>query len=410
VKANKPVVVRGSQVLAPGRLDSLDSLRGLAALTVVFNHVMWLYKPDGGLRRKAVHSVGGWRHLLAVIHGLPGTFLFEISPLHFFASGHEAVVLFFILSGFVLYLPWKAKRAPTYTSFLVKRVCRIYLPYLASLIFVIFLNAKLSEGGLAGMNQWFDKTWSLPVTWQPVLQHLVLLDSFDTDRFSPPIWSLVQEMRISLIFPLIALLVLYRRRWVPAVALVLSATGIALTTLVGPDNNYFITLHYAACFILGAVLAHYRELTCAFYSRLAPRTRGVFLLAALSLYTYGRAVTWLPRVPASVGDAAIGAGAAMVIVWAQSDPWILHLRAAKWLGKVSYGLYLTHLGIIFGCIYLCHAWMPLWLILCIAVPIALAASEIFYRLIEKPSILLGRRLSKLAERSGQSVPSSVEVA
>ncbi len=86
--------IRQNVHASPGRLDSLDSLRGFAALIVVFNHVMWLYKPDGGLRQQhAVAGGHGLEHLWLVIRTLPGTFLFELSPLHFFAAGHEAVVL-----------------------------------------------------------------------------------------------------------------------------------------------------------------------------------------------------------------------------------------------------------------------------------------------------------------------------
>ena len=32
------------------RLPALDSLRGLAALTVVFAHVLWLYRPNSLVR------------------------------------------------------------------------------------------------------------------------------------------------------------------------------------------------------------------------------------------------------------------------------------------------------------------------------------------------------------------------
>ncbi len=33
------------------RLPALDSLRGLAALAVVFTHVLWLYRPNSLVRR-----------------------------------------------------------------------------------------------------------------------------------------------------------------------------------------------------------------------------------------------------------------------------------------------------------------------------------------------------------------------
>ena len=65
------------------RLEPLDSLRGLAALTVLSLHVLLLMPDQGGWL---------WR-----------------AP---FYNGHEAVLLFFVLSGFVLYLPWAKGRPP----------------------------------------------------------------------------------------------------------------------------------------------------------------------------------------------------------------------------------------------------------------------------------------------------------
>jgi peptidoglycan/LPS O-acetylase OafA/YrhL/glycosyltransferase involved in cell wall biosynthesis len=360
---------------------------------------MWLYKPDGGLRQQHVTGGGhGLEHLWVAIRTLPGTFVFELSPLHFLAAGHEAVVLFFILSGFVLYLPWKRNDPPPYGRFVLKRLCRIYLPYLASLMLVIFLNAAISQGGLPEMNEWFNKTWPIPVTWGPIVRHVVLLDSFDTAQFSPPFWSLVHEMRISLVFPLVAMLVFYWPRRAAAVAAMLSFAGIVLTA-VGPANNYFITLHYTACFVAGCLMAQYRERTCIFYAELSHRKRVLLMIIAFFLYTYGRAVTWLHGVPDAMGDIVIGTGAVLIILWAQSNPRILQLTVAKWLGKISYGLYLTHFGVIFACIYLWHRNMPLWLILSLSIPLSLVVAETFYRIVEAPSILLGRRLGSAPPRT-----------
>lgn len=387
------------------RLGSLDSLRGLAAMTVVLHHILSLYKPTDGSRHQGATMLHSAKNLGA-ISSLPGTFLFELSPFHIFTAGHEAVILFFVLSGFVLFLSWKESKDHTYKRFIIRRISRIYLPYLASLLLVILLNAMLSRGGLPGMNSWFNKPWAIPITWWPVLQHVLLVDSFDTDRFSPPIWSLVHEMRISIVFPVLACLVMIQGRWSLATAVGLSSAGIALTVLFGSSNNYCLTVHYTACFILGAVLADCREVTSTFYRALSVRKRCVFFLIAFLFYTYGRVVAWIPRVPDPVADLLIATGAAMIIVWAETDPLFLRLPAAKWLGKVSYGLYLTHLGVMFACIYTLHGIVPLWLILCIAIPLALVGSELFYRFIEAPAILLGKSLTRIRQPRAAMILSS----
>ena len=75
------------------RLSSLDSLRGLAALAVVFTHVLWLYRPNSLVQpfSASLVTVG---YLRSWVAQLPGTFLIEVSPLHLLTSGHEAVILF----------------------------------------------------------------------------------------------------------------------------------------------------------------------------------------------------------------------------------------------------------------------------------------------------------------------------
>lgn len=64
------------------RFDQIDSIRGLAALSVVISHLS-LVIPN-----------------VYIVQKLKNT------PLHIFWAGHEAVILFFILSGFVLALPY----------------------------------------------------------------------------------------------------------------------------------------------------------------------------------------------------------------------------------------------------------------------------------------------------------------
>src|SRR4051794_11612155 len=89
------------------RLGALDSLRGLAALTVVICHALWLCKPDTPLRdlyHAGIQSAHSVRGLVQWLREMPVSFLIETSPLHLFVAGHEAVILFYLLSGFVLYL------------------------------------------------------------------------------------------------------------------------------------------------------------------------------------------------------------------------------------------------------------------------------------------------------------------
>jgi peptidoglycan/LPS O-acetylase OafA/YrhL len=384
----------------PTRLPSLDSLRGLAALSVVFCHVLWLYRPNS-LRLSSVPPLLTVGHLRSWVEQLPGTFLIEVSPLHLITSGHEAVILFYLISGCVLYLSCErhAGHHP-YRDFLVRRVCRLYIPYFAGLAFAVALNATVSTGHLAGMNDWINHTWLLPIDRRAVLSHIALVGNFNTDLFLMPCWTLVHEMRLAFVFPLLSALVLSRSRWLPAVIAALSLSGIGLDALFADRyGNYFITVHYAALFLAGAWLARERVRCASFWASLGVRRRAFLVAGALALYGYGRIIALVRFVPASTADLPIAAGAACLIVWAMGRPPVLDLAPIRWLGRVCYGLYLLHLSFILASMYLLRGLLPLWTILILAIAMSFAAAELFRRIVEGPAILLGQQLTSSSSSS-----------
>ena len=383
----RETTVRPAQSPLSGqRIKSVDALRGLAALSVVFGHALLFFREP---LRPEFHALasGDW-------HRLSPIFLIEISPLHLMVAGHEAVMLFFLLSGFVLFLPWEEPGTLTYRTYLIRRICRIYLPYLAALLPAIVLNFSLSTGGLPGMNEFFNRFWKLPVQIHDVLVHVCMLGGFNTDAFVPPIWSLVHEMRLSLVFPLLAGLV--RRDGKPlAIVGMLSIAGLITDYFWGGrEENYFISLHYAALFLLGAWLAGHRRKVEAWYNTLSPRYRGWLLAGSVLVYIYGRFLSSLwPGQPA-FPDIFIAAGAVGILVWALSNPPLLQAAPAQWLGRISYGLYLVHFSVYLSLVYLLHRFLPAWTIIAIAIPVALALSHGFWRFVECPSIRLGRALTR----------------
>jgi peptidoglycan/LPS O-acetylase OafA/YrhL len=386
----KAAPVTTSRAPLPGkRISSLDSVRGLAALTVVFTHFLWFLKPDTPLRSMALGQAHSW--LYQLLH-LPPIFLFESSPLHILTAGHEAVVLFFVLSGFVIYLPWERDPGPPYRNYFIRRVCRIYLPYLAALFLAISLNMTLSRGGLPEMNAWSNRTWAIPVMARDVIAHLFMLGNYDTNKFLPPIWSLVHEMRISLLFPALAFVI--RRSWaLPVLA------GLVVIGLLGdfywggPLNTDFATVYFAAFFLLGGLLAQRRDQIRRLYALLSPAPRRLLLVATFLLYVYGRFVFILWPGELAFPDLFIAVGAVGIIVWALSDPPCLSHPAVQWLGKVSYALYLIHFTVFLAAIYLFHSYLPIWLILTLALPVALVGSELFWNFVERPSIRLGHAMT-----------------
>jgi peptidoglycan/LPS O-acetylase OafA/YrhL len=180
-----PQKIESGNEAASFRFYELDSLRGLAAITVVFHHFSRIC-PES------------FTHLLIR------------TPLRLLIAGHQAVILFFLLSGFVLTQPYKKKNTLSYGHFLLKRVCRIYLPYLGALALAILCDLSFPAHGPSN-NYWINYTWSQPVTARLVLQHVIFLGVYNWSQFNAAFWSLVYEMRISLVFPFIAVAVLRLR-------------------------------------------------------------------------------------------------------------------------------------------------------------------------------------------------------
>jgi peptidoglycan/LPS O-acetylase OafA/YrhL len=108
------------------RLRSIDALRGVAALGVVFFHAVEQIKQP-----------------------LPNNLLdYPIRLIQFGSSfGYIGVFLFFVISGFCIHLQWARARAAgtepdiRFGSFWKRRIRRLYPPYLIALVLYLLTTA-----------------------------------------------------------------------------------------------------------------------------------------------------------------------------------------------------------------------------------------------------------------------------
>jgi peptidoglycan/LPS O-acetylase OafA/YrhL len=346
----------------------MDALRGLAALSVVLYHL------------------ATWA---------PGGKLFAVNP---FVRGHEAVILFFVLSGFVLALPFHAGRAMPYVPFAIRRVCRIYLPFLAAAVLALLLSWTIVKGPVPGGTAWLAMVWTQPLSWQELGLYATLIAPFDTYPLNPVTWSLVHEMRMSLVFPLVAI----ATRFVPWPALLvagpaLSALALALGAPRDDSPDLWLSLgstaYYAGFFVVGALLARHHE---ALSSRLRATARGrraAVLAAGLGIYLYSAVLLAPFHAPPWVVDWAIAAGTMtlMVAVMASGTAQrALRRRPLDYLGRVSYSLYLFHPLVVIAMMHLLHPWLSFRIIACLALPVILLVAHLAYHGVEVPSMRLGR--------------------
>jgi peptidoglycan/LPS O-acetylase OafA/YrhL len=101
---------------------------------------------------------------------------------------------------------------------------------------------------------------------------------------------------------------------------------------------------------------------------------------------------------------AITAGAGLLIVIALSFRGFAQLMSSlpfQWLGTRSYSLYLTHFPIVIGVAHIYKGWS--WYGFAVTILLSMAVCELFYRLVEVPSI-------RAASASGRAVQRAVEAA
>lgn len=103
------------------RMASLDGLRGIAAVVVLLNHSFVLVPSvaDAFNGTEKGHGVAWW---------------FTYTPLHVVWAGSEAVMVFFVLSGFVLTRSCEAVYS-SWRAYYPSRLLRLYLPVVAALLF-----------------------------------------------------------------------------------------------------------------------------------------------------------------------------------------------------------------------------------------------------------------------------------
>lgn len=373
----------------PGRVLEIDALRGLAAATVVLWHSFLIFPRVGPDTRG---------------DGLTALNAVKYSPLHVFFAGNQAVITFFVISGFVLALPFLGHRKPRYPRFLMRRVARIWPAYAIACGIAFAAYAVIGGGHVDGLSSWFNAEWKHPLTGGVVVQHLALVDQFDTGAFIPVLWSLVHEMRISIVFPLVVLAVAFGRP-------VLVLLGLAAFTVVaakvvpatGDAGDWAHTARYVSCFGVGILIAKYRHPLIERVRSARPSGRMLLALLALLLYTYHY---WVPadgsalHKPAVKGAAETlgAAGWVLLAMGSVRAGRLLRTAPLQFLGRISYSLYLVHAIVILALVHLLHGHVATLLILPAVWAISICLATLGEKYVERPGIAIGRRLAG-AQRS-----------
>jgi peptidoglycan/LPS O-acetylase OafA/YrhL len=385
----------------PKRLNYLDSIRGLAAcMVLVFHSSISVMQPVSNLE--------------AAFVSIPTFICYIIQKV---LIGYVAVIIFFVLSGFVLAYSLLKQPVP-YSAFAIKRVFRIYPVF----VFVILLAYALHFFGVRlGLASQLFLPWGVSppnLSLAEFVKHLVLWGTKEALTLDVVIWSLVHEMRISLIFPLI-LFSLRKYRWRALLVSFLFSFACSIlefhrtgTISTGKfETTFFDTFlatgFYSVFFVAGAFLAIERDRVAAIIESLQKWKKlllfaivAVCLIKASDVSNFKGIVAIYLNGVGALGLIALALGG-------QKFGQVLNHRVPIWLGRISYSLYLIHPLVFYG---VNQTIGGLWpglqtsvfvraLALLAGIALSLLAAELMARFIESPSIRLGKKLSAKVVRS-----------
>ena len=332
--------------LHPARnIDSLDGLRGFACLLVVLGH---LAKEE---------------------------LIFDIKGI-----GQLGVMLFFVLSGFLMALLYTDQRlnAERLSVYAVRRVFRVVPAYVAVAVLSFLIC------------QFYDN-----FGYHVDAHALVGLLTFSTQL--SVFWTIPVEMKFYAFFPLLWLVLAYIRSDYIRFGLMFAAF-VALLVVDLPGTRLSLTKHIE--YFIGGMAAAYASRILPTQHRWQQFSINMLLFIALLLI-----VLLIPQVFLHLfkfehhmwDNSEVIAPVFVLTVTACSlcSGWLLQVfsnRFARYLGAISFSLYLVH----YPCVYFAHtssllAWAPHVIQIFVALLLALNVATLLYRNIEVPCRQLGLR-------------------
>jgi peptidoglycan/LPS O-acetylase OafA/YrhL len=412
-------------VTASPRLGFLDGLRGIAALQVVALHYAQAFFPAIGLLDKGLMQES-WE------------IYFINSPLFFLFDGYLSVYVFFLISGCALTYAFGAQPFALLAG-LMRRVVRLGLPMAAAVIFAFAVlslipKAHIEAGLLSGSAGWLAVVGPPTLDLSTVAREILLGGLFaghagetllpgnwasllhlppPSQSINAPLWTLHLEFFGSV---LVMLLVAVRAAWGRKIHL-------ALCLLILP----FIGIKPLALFVIGHLVAplplspRWRALTrhvgvrlaalLALAAGIATSAHGLSGLPSLLQWLHRSA--HLPRIDPFHAHGLIGAVTIFFGLLAIPRSYrILSARPLRWLGRISFSLYLTHFPILFtvtSAVYVAASGGTGAAVLATAAGIALSIgiAIAFERWIDRNAIRLSRLIAAVGPESRPYQPHAV---
>ncbi|HKR06077.1 MAG TPA: acyltransferase [Bacteroidia bacterium] len=322
----------------PTDLLFLDGLRGLAALFVMMGHarlLVWEGFNEGYLKHP--ESYNAFNKMLVYFFSLFAT-----------KYGHQAVLFFFVLSGFLIHLKYASRLSADPNNkfdlgnYLVRRIRRIYPP----LIFALLLTALLDYIGRSISAPTYDLRAASELPFYPhftsnynlktFLGNLFFLNETYVPNFGSngPLWSLKYEWWFYIFYPLFYLI--NRRSPLGSFGLMILLFILSFFRELVPVLLLRDIFSMMVCWWLGVLLAD------IYTGRVKIPFKYLAVFALLVPFYFATKLT--PAWELNDLIFALGFfGLLSFFFWLKEKGYHLEaLNKLKWLGDCSYTLYVIH--------------------------------------------------------------------
>lgn len=280
-----------------------------------------------------------------------------------FLYGYLGVPVFFMISGFIICysLPANYKLAQ-FKTFLLKRLVRIEPPYIASILLVIFLNYAGS----------FYSHVPLKFSWVDFLCHFAYLNNFGIGTYYNVVyWTLGIEFQFYILIGLLFSLISRSK-----ISLIICMVVFLLATFIHVNNMALIFRHLS---IFGMGILTY------FYQFKKQVNKPVYIafciLFLAQVYIYQHI------------DVFCASAFTLLVL----NYWSYNHGVLNFFSNISFSLYLTHTTIGGKIINLglrfVHSTGERSLLFITALCVSILFAYLFYQMIEKPFILMGKRIA-----------------
>jgi len=331
----------------------LDLLRGLAALSVFMSHATGIYQTEK-------------------------SFLLSI-----FSDGHAAVILFFVLSGFVLTYNNLYSKSFNYKNFIIKRIFRIYPVFIVSILCALCLHEFFyDKNNLFLTSEWFQNIWSISINETLIVQTLFLVGpSYDHSAINPVIWTLIVEMYASFLLPIFVYVLRLKTPYHFVLLLILFIAPVVLNI---PQLHFFLV------FYIGSLYAKYFEIVNAYFIN---KLKLLFFISFV-LYLYKIfSIYDFDNVIYLYNDYVITFGSLGLILFVTNSQSIIKFSSnsfSKFLGKTSYPFYLFHFPILLAMVSSLNNKFSLLEIIIMSYFLSSILSYLGHRFVEEIFITIGK--------------------